>query len=112
MPLALVGGVGPHPALQVTWSAAGAPPRTGHVTAAQRCLGSGCGAERGRGPVLRPGPAAGPPGRDTDANQEPEPRAGAKRSEGWPARVSARPRAGPSIRVSGGSEGGQERVPS
>lgn len=51
-------------------------------------------AERGRGPVLRPGSAAGPPGRDTDASHESEPRAGAKRIEGWPARVSVRRRAG------------------
>lgn len=69
-------------------------------------------AERGRGPVLRPGSAAGPPGRDTDASHEPEPRAGAKHTEGWPAKVSAGRRAGASLRVSGGSEGGQERLPS
>lgn len=70
-------------------------------------------AERGRGPVLRLGPAAGPPGRDTDASHEPEPRAETKRAEGWPARVSARRRrARPSLSATGGSEGGQERVPS
>lgn len=69
-------------------------------------------AERGRGPVLRPGSAARPPGRDTDASHESEPRAGAKRTEGWPARVSVQRWTGVSLRVSGGSEGGQERLPS
>lgn len=70
-------------------------------------------AERGRGPVLRPGSAAWPPGRDTDASHEsePEPRAGAKRTEGWLARVSVQRPTGVSLRVSGGSEGGQERLP-
>lgn len=65
-------------------------------------------AERGREPVLRPGPAAGPPGLDIDAShereREPEPS-----TEGLGARVSAW---GGGERVHPSLVSGQERVPS
>lgn len=48
------------PGCAVTWPPAG-PPRSGHVIAARRCLGSGCGGRRGRGDRRGRGRAGGNP---------------------------------------------------